>query len=60
MYRDICLTNSEAITRWLDTYIAELSTMREHIAAHDRGMSETFAKAQQVRLQWQAAQNIDE
>jgi len=60
MYRDICLTNSEAITRWLDEYIATLYTMREHIAAHDRSMSETFAKAQQVRLQWQASQNIDE
>jgi prephenate dehydrogenase len=60
MYRDICLTNSEAITRWLDEYIAELHSMREQITAHDRSMSETFMKAHQARLQWQAAQNIDE
>lgn len=53
MYRDICLTNSEAITRWLDDYIATLSTLRQRIAAHDRDLAEDFAKVQQLRLQWQ-------
>ena len=57
MYRDICLTNSEAITRWLDEYIATLSSLRERIAAHDRSLDETFAQAQQLRLQWQAGHN---
>ncbi len=55
MYRDICLTNSEAIARWLDEYIATLQTLRERIAARDRNLAETFAKAQQLRQQWQAA-----
>ena len=58
MYRDICLTNSEAITHWLDEYINSLAHLRDHIAAHDRNLSETFADAQQKRLKWQASQNI--
>ena len=58
MYRDICLTNSEAITHWLDEYIDSLAHLRDHIAAHDRNLSETFADAQQKRLKWQASQNI--
>jgi prephenate dehydrogenase len=56
MYRDICLTNSEAITRWLDAYLATLHSLREHIAVHDKDLSETFARAQQERQQWQMSQ----
>jgi prephenate dehydrogenase len=58
MYRDICLTNSEALTRWLNEYITTLSILRDRIAAHDRSLDETFARAQQLRLQWQASYNI--
>lgn len=57
MYRDICLTNSEAITHWLDTYIASLQGMREQIAQRDRSLGETFAEAQQARQYWQALQD---
>ncbi len=60
MYRDICLTNAEALTRWLDEYIRTLSSLRERIAAHDRSLDETFARAQQLRQQWQAVHNIPE
>lgn len=56
MYRDICLTNSEAIVRWLDEYIATLNATRERIAKHDKALNETFTTAQQLRLQWQASQ----
>ena len=56
MYRDICLTNSETITRWLADYIAILSTLRERIAAHDPNLGEVFAQAQKARNAWQAAQ----
>jgi|SRR6266496_2801126 prephenate dehydrogenase len=56
MYRDICLTNSEAIARWLDEYIATLRSLRERVASHDKDLSETFARAQQERQRWQAAQ----
>jgi len=58
MYRDICLTNSESLTRWLNEYITMLSGLRDRIAAHDRSLDETFAKAQQLRLEWQALHNI--
>src|SRR5579859_7061764 len=57
MYRDICLTNSEALTRWLNEYIATLTTLRDRIAVHDKNLDETFASAQQLRLQWQALKN---
>ena len=56
MYRDICLTNSEALTRWLNEYIATLTTLRDRIAVHDKNLDETFARAQ-LRLQWQALKN---
>lgn len=57
MYRDICLTNSEAITRWLDEYIKTLSDLRNRIATHDPHLGETFSKAQQLRQRWQASQS---
>jgi prephenate dehydrogenase len=60
MYRDICLTNSEALTRWLNEYITTLSELRDRIAVHDRSLAETFARAQQLRLQWQASHDIIE
>ncbi len=59
MYRDICLTNSEALTRWLNDYITTLSQLRDRIAVQDKSLDETFARAQQLRLQWQVAQNIE-
>ncbi len=54
MYRDICLTNSEAIVGWLDDYIATLQSLREHVAERDRDLNELFVDAQQARLRWQA------
>ena len=60
MYRDICLTNSDAITHWLDSYISSLISLRDRIATHDQSLSETFAKAQQTRLQWQAPHDISD
>jgi len=59
MYRDICLTNSEALTRWLNEYIATLTTLRNQIATHDKSLDETFVKAQQLRLKWQASNNAE-
>ena len=53
MHRDICLTNSEAITRWLNDYIAVLSTLRERIAARDPNLSEVFEQARKARIDWQ-------
>jgi prephenate dehydrogenase len=55
MYRDICLTNHDALLRWLDDYITTLHTFRQQIAVRDRTLAENFAKAQQLRIDWQAA-----
>ena len=60
MYRDICLTNGESITRWLNEYIATLSGLRDRIAAHDMGLDETFTRARQMRLEWQDLYNISD
>lgn len=60
MYRDICLTNSESITRWLNEYISTLSGLRDRIATHDRSLDETFTRARQMRLEWQDLYNISE
>lgn len=60
MYRDICLTNSEAITYWLDEYITTLRTIRNSIAEHDKNLAETFANVQELRHQWQLSHDIAE
>jgi len=58
--RDICLTNSEALSRWLGEYIRELSIFRDQLITHDNRMIQTFSRSQQLRNQWQTAQDIDE
>ncbi len=59
VYRDICMTNSEALARWLGEYIKELSTFRDQLTARDNNLVHTFVKAQQLREQWQTAHEID-
>jgi prephenate dehydrogenase len=59
MYRDICLTNSEPIVRWLNDYISTLNQLRDQIAAHNAHLDETFAQAQQARLKWQGSYDIE-
>src|SRR5437763_8784633 len=51
MYRDICLTNSEAITYWLDEYITTLRAIRNSVAEHGKNLAETFANAKELRQQ---------
>lgn len=60
MYRDICLTNSEALVRALDEYIASLRAFREGVAAHDPHLNELFAHVQEQRQQWQMAHDHDD
>lgn len=59
MYRDICLTNSEAVVRVLDDYMATLRIFREQIAARDPRLNELFARAQESRQQWQAEHDTE-
>ena len=60
MNRDICLSNSEALTRWLNQYITELTDIRDSIAAHDSGLDQKFARVQRLRQQWQASFGTEE
>jgi prephenate dehydrogenase len=60
MYRDICLTNHEALVRALDDYLATLHMLREHIAASDPHLNELFARSQEARQQWQTTYASDE
>ena len=59
MYRDICLTNSEAVVRALDDYMNTLRTFREQVAARDPHLNELFARAQELRQQWQATHEAE-
>jgi prephenate dehydrogenase len=60
MYRDICLTNREAIVQWLDRYIASLYTLREQVDGQEREIDEVFTRAREARLRWQASQGMEE
>ena len=60
VYRDICLTNSEALSRCLSDYIKELNELRDQLVAHDTGLIQTFTGAQQLLEQWQAARSTGE
>lgn len=59
MYRDICLTNHEALVRTLDDYLTTLHTLREHIATRDPHLNELFASSQEARQHWQATQDTE-
>ena len=52
MHRDICRTNRDNILRWLDTYIAQLTEMRELIAIEDAALEEAFRRAKESRDAW--------
>lgn len=54
MYRDICLTNHEALLHSLDEYLAILHTFRDYIATRNPHMEDFFVRSQQSRQQWQA------
>jgi prephenate dehydrogenase len=57
VYRDICLTNSEALSRWLGEYISELSIFRDQLMLHDSNPIQTCKRSKELRAQWQATQN---
>jgi prephenate dehydrogenase len=60
VYRDICLTNSEALSRWLGEYIRELSTFRDQLILHDSNLTQTCNKSKKLREQWQAMQGANQ
>jgi len=60
MYRDICITNKEAITTLLDAYIHELQQLRAEIAQSSGQLYKTFDEAHNLRLQWQSLRDFPE
>ena len=53
MHRDICLTNREAILRWLDAYVEELGRFRTLLASGDRDdLEAALGKAKTARDEW--------
>ena len=52
MARDICLTNRDAILRWLDRYIAELGVLRQQLSERDSNIESWFAEAREARENW--------
>ena len=57
VYRDICLTNSEDLSRWLGEYISALSTFRDQLMLHDSKLIQPFNSSKKLREQWQAIQD---
>lgn len=49
MYRDICLTNKEAILSWLDALALQLESVRSLIATCDTSLESYFAQARRLR-----------
>ena len=53
MWRDISLANQPALLQELDAYLAQLTTLRAHLAANDGAAIEgVYANAQHARQQW--------
>ncbi len=57
MWRDICLTNGEAVTEVLDSLMQNLQILREQIQVSDaEGIKQTFTRAREARdshVQWE-------
>ena len=54
MSRDICLTNREPITKWIDDYIEELRSLRDLVGEGDEidRLEEAFVQARKERDRW--------
>lgn len=57
MWRDICLTNGQAVTEVLDSLMHNLAVLREQIQVSDsEGIKQTFTRAREARdshVQWE-------
>ena len=56
MWRDISLANRDALLTELDAYLAQLTVLRERLAAHDGpGIEAIYTNAQRARRAWSEA-----
>jgi prephenate dehydrogenase len=58
MNRDICLTNRERITDWLDRYIEVLKGYRNLVAEDSEELAEMLAQAREEREKWLRGENL--
>ena len=58
MNRDICLTNREKITDWLDRYIEVLKGYRNLVAEDSEELAEMLAQAHEARERWLQGENL--
>ena len=54
MSRDIYLTNTQAITYWIDAFVQELTAFREKVAKGDPDIENLFTQAMEYRDLWLA------
>lgn len=52
MARDICLTNSDSIVRWIDEYVKELTRFRHLVAGGGDELERALTRAKEQRESW--------
>ena len=50
--RDICLTNSESLVRWIDDYTAELQRFRQMVLDGSEDLGRTLVDVWEARARW--------
>jgi len=58
MNRDICVTNREKITDWLDRYIEVLKGYRNLVSEDSEELAEMLAQAHEAREKWLQGENL--
>ena len=58
MNRDICLTNREKITDWLDRYIEVLKGYHNLVAEDSEELADMLAQAREAREKWLRGENL--
>ncbi|MFN8512274.1 MAG: prephenate dehydrogenase/arogenate dehydrogenase family protein [Chloroflexia bacterium] len=62
MHRDICLTNTDSIVRWIDEFAANLQEIRGVLVgpeeARPAALTEFFTKARDARADWATAERV--
>ncbi|CAN5710102.1 prephenate dehydrogenase/arogenate dehydrogenase family protein [soil metagenome] len=63
MHRDICVTNREAVTRWIDEAVDELQQIRSLVSAGteeaDESLLQVFEEARDARARWATRERGD-
>ena len=55
-----CLASPDAVARWIDQAIAELSSYRDRVMEGDDGLRDAFARSQEAVARWQAGAVVED